>query len=188
METFNISKPAVFISTEQIQGRINEMAAQIEQFYVRDLKLDLKKESPVLIGVLKGAFIFTADLVRQLGFDVQLEFVRLASYGDGMESGNLSAPDLALPNITGRHILILEDIVDTGKTAQFLKSYLQAQFSPASLKLASLLSKPSRRETELEPDFMGFEIEDKFVIGYGLDYAERYRDLPYLGVLNEAES
>ena len=188
MSTFPIAKPATFISAEQIKLRVEQLAKEIQYFYRQELKLDLTKQTPVLIGVLKGAFVFTADLARALDFEVQLEFVRLASYGDGMQSGTLSAPDLSLPDITGKHLLIVEDIIDTGKTALFLKGYLQTQFQPASLQIVSLLSKPSRRQTNLEPDFMGFEIADKFIIGYGLDYAERYRDLPHLGVIDETQS
>jgi hypoxanthine phosphoribosyltransferase len=161
------------------------LALEIKAFY--DDKLNTQQDSLVVIGVLKGAFIFTSDLIRELALPVQLEFVRIASYGDSTQSsGIINIPDLSLPpNINKRHILIVEDIVDTGKTASFLKKYIEDQFAPASLKLVSLLTKPARRVVEIEPDFCGFEIEDKFVIGYGLDWAERFRELDYLGVVNE---
>lgn len=178
--------PAVFISKSQIESRVNTLAEEIKDFYLS--QDDFDNESIIVIGVLKGAFIFTADLIRALKLPTQLEFVRIASYGDSTKSdGILNIPDLVLPNnIINKHILIVEDIVDTGKTAGFLKQYIQDQFNPKSLKLASLFSKPSRREVEIEPDFYGFEIEDKFVIGYGLDFGERYRELDYLGILNES--
>jgi hypoxanthine phosphoribosyltransferase len=180
-------QPKVFISKDSIQERVQALAKEINQYY--NQKSNFENEPLVIIGVLKGAFVFCADLIRSLNLPVQLEFIRIASYGDGTESsGVLNIPDLALPaNISKKHILIVEDIVDTGKTATFLKQYIQDQFHPLSLNLVSLLSKPSRREIAIEPDFYGFEIEDKFVIGYGLDWAEKYRELDYLGVVEEFE-
>jgi len=174
----------VMFSNEQITHRVNELALKLRNFY-QDL-VDSSNSPLVIVGVLKGALVFTADLIRALKLPVQVEFVRIASYGDGTESGTLNVPDLSLPaSIYGKHILIVEDIVDTGKTAGFLKRYIQDQFKPSSLKLVALLSKPSRRLIEAEPDFYGFQIEDKFVIGYGLDWAERYRELDYLGVVED---
>lgn len=184
MNNQTITKPAVLISSGEIQDRIQKLAVEIESHY--KAIADFTDEPLILIGVLKGAFIFSADLIRKFNIPVQLEFVRIASYGDNTESGELSTPDLALPkNIKNKHILIIEDIVDTGKTASFLKQYIKDQFSPRSIALASLLSKPSRREIDINPDFYGFEIEDKFVIGYGLDWAEKFRELDYLGVIEE---
>jgi hypoxanthine phosphoribosyltransferase len=113
-----------------------------------------------------------------------MEFVRLASYGGATESsGKVQTPYLDLPNLFGRHILVVEDIVDSGRTAKFFMEYLRDQFSPASLRIAVFLDKPSRRVVQIEPDYTGFKINDLFVVGYGLDYAERYRELPYLGEL-----
>jgi hypoxanthine phosphoribosyltransferase len=111
----------------------------------------------------------------------------LSSYGGGKESsGTVHTPYLELPDIRHRHILIVEDIIDSGRTAKFFKEYLKDQFDPASLKLAAFLDKPSRRVSEVAPDYVGFTIEDFFVVGYGLDYAEQYRELPYLGeILND---
>jgi hypoxanthine phosphoribosyltransferase len=181
----NRNKPTVFISKEQIQLRVVELAQEIRDYFLK--QTDFANDSLVVVGVLKGAAIFTADLLRALDLPSQLEFVRIASYGDSTQSsGILNIPDLALPDISGRHILVVEDIVDTGKTASFLTRYLQDQFNPKTLKLASLLDKPSRRVVEINPDFAGFEIEDKFVIGYGLDWAERYRELDYLGFVDES--
>jgi len=170
-----------FITADSIKGRIEKLVIEIES------KITLSEQEPlVLIGVLKGAAVFVADLMRALSIPSRLEFVRITSYGDSTVAGQLKTPDLSLPSdITRQKILIVEDIVDTGHTALFLKRYIQDQFQPSKLLLASLLNKPSRREVGVEPDFYGFEIEDKFVVGYGLDYAERYRELSYLGVLDD---
>lgn len=164
-------------SARQIQDRIAELGAQISVDY-KDI------EHPVVIGVMKGAVCFLADLVRKIDIQdaLQLEFVRLSSYGSATESsGRVQTPYLDLPNILHRHILVVEDIVDSGRTARFFMDYLRDQFQPASLKLAAFLDKPARRVTKIEPDYVGFTIDDLFVIGYGLDYDERYRELPFLG-------
>lgn len=171
-------------SQEKIAGRIKELGLEIS----KDFK---ELEDPVVIGVMKGAFCFMADLVRniQVNDPLQVEFVRLASYGSATESsGKVNTPYLELSNITNRNILVIEDIVDSGRTAKFLMDYLTDQFQPNTLKLACFLDKPSRRVVEMEPDYTGFTIEDLFVVGYGLDYAEKYRELPYLGELTLGES
>ena len=172
----------VFISESEIATRICSLAKEISEYYSQKNITKL-----VIIGVLKGAYIFTADLVRAIkNIQLQIEFVRISSYGDSTQSsGVIATPDLALPaNIYGQHILLVEDIVDTGRTASFLVEYITQQFKPESLTLVSFLDKPSRRVVEIEPNFCGFVIEDKFVIGYGLDYAERYRELAHLAVLS----
>lgn len=164
-------------SSEQIQKRIAEMGKQITADYASVDKL-------VIIGVMKGAIFFLADLVRhvQLKDPLQIEFVRLSSYGSGKESsGTVNTPYLELPDIRHRHILVVEDIIDSGRTAKFFMQYLQDQFDPASLKLAAFLDKPSRRAVPFTADYVGYAIEDFFVVGYGLDYAEQYRELPFLG-------
>jgi hypoxanthine phosphoribosyltransferase len=141
-------------------------------------------ERPVVIGVMKGAIFFLSDLMRQIQTNdpLQLEFVRLASYGSATESsGNIQTPYLDLPNIVHRHILVVEDIIDSGRTAKFFLDYLRDQFAPKTLKLAALLDKPARRAVPMEADYVGFTIDDFFVVGYGLDYAEQFRELPYLG-------
>lgn len=166
-------------SKQQIQKRIEEMGAQISRDY-KDL------DRPVVIGVMKGAIIFMADLVRNVEakHPLQIEFVRLSSYGSATEStGHIQTPYLELPNLFQRHILVVEDIIDSGRTARFFMDYLRGQFSPASLKLAAFLDKPSRRAVPIEADYVGFTIDDLFVVGYGLDYAEQYRELPFLGEL-----
>ncbi|MDX1919032.1 MAG: hypoxanthine phosphoribosyltransferase [Candidatus Caenarcaniphilales bacterium] len=179
------STPNPLISNSQIITRVSELAREIDAFYVDHPVAEI--QPLVLICVLKGAVLFTSDLIRELKTPFQLEFVRLSSYGSNtISSGMVEAPDLSLPNLFGRNILVVEDIIDTGRTANFLKAYLIDQFKPSSLKFVCLLDKASRREIPFDPDFVGFEIEDRFVIGYGLDYDEKYRGLNYIGVLYES--
>jgi hypoxanthine phosphoribosyltransferase len=164
-------------SNDVVRARIAEMGKQISEDY-KNL------ERPVVIGVMKGAIFFLSDLMRTIRTDdpLQLEFVRLASYGSATESsGTVQTPYLDLPNIAHRHILVVEDIIDSGRTSKFFLNYLREQFDPATLKMAVLLDKPARRVVEMEADYVGFKIEDFFVVGYGLDYAEQFRELPYLG-------
>ena len=171
-------------SSTQIEARIKELGEEISKDF-RHL------EKPVVIGVMKGAFCFLADLVREINIEspLQIEFVRLSSYGSGTESsGNVQAPYLDLPNIKRRHILVVEDIIDSGRTAKFFLEYLKDQFDPATLKMAVFLDKPSRRVVPMEPDYTGFQIEDLFVVGYGLDYAENYRELPFLGEMTNVDA
>lgn len=162
---------------DEIRARIKEMGKEISKDYCG-------LERPVVIGVLKGALLFLADLIRSIECDdpLQLEFVRLASYGAATESsGVVQTPYLDLPNLYQRNILVVEDIIDSGRTAQFFMEYLRAQFNPKTLKLVALLDKPSRRVVPQDPDYVGFKIDDLFVVGYGLDYAEQFRELPFLG-------
>jgi hypoxanthine phosphoribosyltransferase len=173
----------VIYSAEQIQTRITELGRIISSDY-KEL------EQPVVIGVMKGAFCFLADLVRNIKVNdpLQIEFVRLSSYGSATESsGRVQAPYLDLPNISNRNILVIEDIVDSGRTAKFFMEYLNDQFHPRSLRLASFLDKPSRRVVPIQPHYIGFTIDDLFVIGYGLDFAENYRELPFLGEIQNNE-
>ena len=166
-------------SAGEIAKRIGEMGRQISADFTNH-------ERPVVIGVLKGALLFLADLIRNIECrdPLQLEFVRLSSYGSATESsGVVQTPYLDLPNIAHRHIIVVEDIIDSGRTAKFFMEYLRGQFDPASLKLVSLLDKPSRRVVDVAPDYTGFTIDDLFVVGYGLDYAEQFRELPFLGEL-----
>jgi hypoxanthine phosphoribosyltransferase len=165
------------LSAEQIQNRVREMAAQIAA--------ETQGDNLLVIGVMKGAFVFTADLVRALPLPSQVEFVSVSSYGNGTESaGKITVrQDLSIP-IRGRHLLVVEDIVDTGTTLAFLRERLLDQ-SPASLRIATLLDKPSRRKTQVPVDYVGFAIPDEFVVGYGIDWAEQYRHLPYIGMIGE---
>ncbi len=170
-------------SAQTIQDRIHELGKEISHDYA-------EHEKPVVIGVMKGAFCFLADLVRNISAKdpLQIEFVRLSSYGAGKESsGHVQAPWLDLPDIRDRHILVVEDIIDSGRTAKFFLEYLKDQFSPKTLKMAVFLDKPSRRVVPCQPDYTGFSINDLFVVGYGLDYAENYRELPFLGELSGIE-
>ena len=155
---------------EAIAVRVKELAIQISRDYA---EADL-----LLVGVLKGAFVFLADLMRALEIPVQVEFVRLASYGKSATSaGQVRMPMDLEVSITGRHVLVVEDILDTGLTLGFLFEQLRAR-QPASLKLCVLLNKRVRRVHEIVPDYMGFDVPADFVVGYGIDYAERYRFLP----------
>jgi len=166
-------------SRDVIERRLDEMAVEIRGDYA--------SINPVVIVVLKGAFIFAADLVRRLDFALQLEFVQLASYGEGTETSGQVCLDSELPGgLGGRHLLVLEDIVDSGLTLTCLARQLAA-CGPASLKLAVLLDKPMRRRVPLEINYLGFPVPDKFVIGYGLDNAEKYRNLPEICYLEAAD-
>jgi hypoxanthine phosphoribosyltransferase len=169
-------KPEVLISQDEIAERVEELGRQISE--------DYNGEELVVLCVLKGAFMFCSDLMKKINRPLSLEFISLSSYGDGMvSSGEVKLKMDISGSIEGKHVLIIEDIVDSGLTIQHLNQHLQAR-KPKSLKLASLLHKPSKTKFPCEIDYLAFEIEDKFVIGYGLDYAGRYRELPYIGVLN----
>lgn len=168
--------PQVYISEEDIRLRVKELG--------RAISADYEGEELVVICILKGAFVFCSDLIREIELPVQLEFMSVSSYGDAFKSTGQVKVDLDLTeSIKGKHVLVVEDIVDTGITMSTLKNLIQSR-GPESFKLASLLIKPSRAQRHVDIDYLGFEVEDKFVIGYGLDYAGRYRDLPYIGVLN----
>lgn len=168
----------VLLDAETIQARVRELAVEIESDYPDG-------EDIHLVGVLKGAFVFMADLVRAMTPRVSLDFMALSSYAKSTKSSGevrlLKDLDFGLQ---GRHVIIVEDIVDTGLTLTYLQDILRAR-SPKTLRTACLLSKPSRRQVEVAVEYIGFTIEDRFVVGYGLDYAERYRNLSYIAVLNE---
>ncbi len=167
------------ISRDVLERRLDEMASEIHRDYAA--------KNPVVVVVLKGAFIFAADLVRRLDFPLQLEFVRLASYGDGTETSGQVCLESELPGgLGGRHLLVLEDIVDSGLTLTYLVQQLEA-CGPASVKIAALLDKPARRRVPLDISYLGFDVPDKFVIGCGLDYAEEYRNLPEICYLEAAD-
>ena len=168
--------PDVFISEEEIALRVEALGASITK--------DYENQDLIVVCVLKGAFMFCSDLIKKINRPVSLEFVALSSYGDQTHSSGQVRIDLDIStNLEGKNILIVEDIVDTGLTSKTLMNFLLTK-KPKSIKLASLLFKPSKIKTNVKIDYLGFEIEDKFVIGYGLDYAGRYRELSYIGVLN----
>lgn len=164
------------ISKRLIEERIAELAAQISRDYAG--------RSLVLLSVLKGSFMFAADLARAIALPIRIEFLAVRSYGaDTKSSGVVQiTQDLTRP-VEGDDILIVEDIVDTGLTLSYLREQLRSR-NPASVKVAALLHKPARMKREVEINYLGFTIDDVFVVGYGLDYAERYRNLPFLGELD----
>lgn len=166
----------VLLSREQIQERVGELAKEISATYagVDDL---------LLVGVLKGSVMFIVDLARKLERHVAFDFIAISSYGQATSSSGVVRllKDLDA-DIGGRHVLIVEDIIDSGLTLAYLRESLLRR-NPASLRVCALLNKPSRREADVEIDFCGFDIPNEFVVGYGLDYAERYRNLQYIGVL-----
>jgi hypoxanthine phosphoribosyltransferase len=168
------------LSAVQVAERVRELAVRISADYAG--------RTPLVIGVLKGAWVFLADLVRQLSIPVRCDFVRVASYGSGtVTSGQ---PRLLLDcteSVTGADVLVVEDIIDTGISTAWLLEYLRGR-QPASLRVCALLEKPSRRRATVPIDYLGFEIPDRFVVGYGLDWAERYRELPYVGCVIIHES
>jgi hypoxanthine phosphoribosyltransferase len=169
----------VLLSEEQLQTRIKELGAEITREYAG--------LNPLLVGVLKGACFFLSDLLRAIDTRLGIEFMAISSYGSSTRtSGEVRImKDLDVP-IEGRHILVVEDIVDTGLTLSYLLQNLESR-GAASVKLAALLDKFERREKDVKIDYLGFKIPDAFVVGYGLDYAERYRNLPFIAVLKNPE-
>lgn len=164
----------VLFSEEQLQKRIKELADEMNRFY--------DGEEVYAICVLKGAVIFATDLVRYLDMPVKMEFIRLSSYGNSTStSGKVNAVDISLPDLNGKNVLIIEDIVDTGLTAKFLMDFMALNFKTKSTKFCSLLDKKITRKVDIEPDYYGFEIDDYFVVGYGLDYEGYFRNLRYIG-------
>lgn len=144
----------------------------------QELSASYRQRNPVLVGVLKGSVVFMSDLIRQLDFPLELDFVSLSSYGaDTQSSGKIKMALLPSTNLTGRHVLVVEDIVDSGLSMQYLLARLAKQ-KPASLKLCALLDKPSRRQAEVRIDYLGFTVQDRFIVGYGLDRAQEFRNLP----------
>jgi hypoxanthine phosphoribosyltransferase len=167
----------ILLSAEQIQKRVAELAGELRRDFPDDLHV---------IAVLKGAFIFLSDLVRHVPGQVSLDFMAVSSYAKGTTTSGevrlLKDLDTALD---GRNVVIVEDIVDTGLTLNYLQGVLRTR-NPKTLRTACLLSKPSRRQVDVKVEYIGFTIEDRFVVGYGLDYAEQYRNLPYITVLEPA--
>ena len=168
----------VMLTKTEIYERVKELAAQIDKDYAG--------KKPVMVCILKGSVIFFSDLIREMKTPIEIDFMIVSSYGAGTTStGTLNVKKDLVINITNKDVIIVEDIVDSGNTLFNLKKLLQMR-SPASLKVITLLDKPERRQVDMTPDYRGFEIEDEFVVGYGLDYAEEYRNLPYVGVLKRS--
>jgi hypoxanthine phosphoribosyltransferase len=166
--------PEILLSEDQIQKRVAELALELRRDFPEGLHL---------VAVLKGAFVFLSDLIRQIPGDLSLDFIAAASYAQGTTTSGevrlLNDLDVA---IDGKHVVIIEDIVDSGTTLQYLQKLLRAR-NPSSLATACLLSKPARRRLDVTVEYVGFTIDDRFVVGYGLDYAGRYRNLPHIAVL-----
>jgi hypoxanthine phosphoribosyltransferase len=165
----------ILIPADKIQARIDELAAEVSRVYAH--------QPVTIVGVLTGCLIFLADLIRRLEMPVRIALVQASSYrGHSTTPGQLRIQTDLLPDLTGRHILLVDDILDTGKTLIHLVEHLQS-LGTASVRTAVLLRKRDRQQVALEPDFCGFEIPDRFVVGYGLDYNDEYRHLPFLAVL-----
>ena len=162
---------------EQISEKVKELGKQIEN--------DYKGEEVLLVGILKGANVFLCDLIRQIDLDVKIDLMSVSSYGSGTESsGTVKILKDLDADIHNRNVIIVEDIIDSGRTLSNLVKELKVR-GPKSLKLCTLLNKPSRRVVDVDVEYIGFEIEDKFIVGYGIDYAEKYRNLPYIGIVED---
>ncbi len=175
---YNPPVKKILISEEQINKRVKELADKISQ--------DYKGKTPVLAGVLRGSVLFFSNLVKNLTVDCNLDFMCLASYNGTSSSGKVRFILDLREDIKDRDVIIVEDIVDTGITAKYLFDLLKTR-NPASIEMCALLDKPSNRKIDIKPKYTGFEIENEFVIGYGLDYNELYRNLPYIGVFDETK-
>lgn len=164
----------VLISEEQIRRRVDELGGQISE--------DYKGKELVVIFVLKGASIFFADLIRRIQVPLRIDSIAAASYGNATRSSGTVRIDKDIETaIQGKHVLLVEDIIDTGLTLSYLKAYFLRQ-NPASLKVVTLLDKPGARKVDIKPDYNGFDVGNDFVVGYGLDYAQRFRNLPYIAI------
>lgn len=165
----------VLLTEEQIHARVAELGAQITE--------DYKDKKPFFLGVLKGCFVFMADLMRQVPLHCMMDFMMVSSYGTGTSTtGAVRIVKDLSRNIEGLDLVIVEDILDSGVTLHYLKNYLAGR-NPASIKIVTLLDKPERRRSPIVANYYGFSVPDEFVVGYGLDFAEKYRNLPYIGVL-----
>ena len=167
----------VLISEAEIEAAVARIARQITD--------DYRDKDPIFVGVLKGCFIFMADLMRHVDIKCTMDFMAVSSYSGTSSTGAVKINKDLGQDIEGRHVIIVEDILDSGVTLSYLKHYLMGR-NPASIRIATLLDKPSRRKAEVFADYSCFEVPDAFVVGYGLDYNERYRNLPYIGVLKPA--
>lgn len=169
----------ILFSEEELHRRVMELGQEVRRDYQNMKDFDGRL---LVVGMLRGSFIFMADLVRAIDLHCEIDFMQTSSYGNSTESSGNVRIVKDLSNIEGQHILMVEDIVDSGNTMDYVLRLLKSR-NPASLKLCSLLDKPSRRKVPVKLDYCGFSIEDKFVVGYGLDFANMYRNLPYIGVL-----
>ena len=169
----------ILITQEELAAKVKELGQKITE--------DYKGQSVLLVGILKGSVPFMADLMRQIDLDVTLEFMCVSSYGSSTKSSGVVRIIKDLDTgIEGKNVLIVEDIIDTGLTLHYLKNYLSGR-QPKSLKICSILDKPSRRKVEIEGDYIGFTVEDKYIVGYGLDMDQHYRNLPYISWIRVKE-
>ena len=164
----------ILLTRKEIDDRIFEIGKQISE--------DYEGKKPIFVGVLKGCFIFMADLMRNVTADCTMDFMAVSSYSGTVSTGAVKINKDLSQDISGRHVILVEDILDSGVTLSYLRNYLNVR-EPASIKIATLLDKPSRRKADIYPDYSCFEVPDAFVVGYGLDYDETYRNLPYIGIL-----
>ena len=165
---------SVLLSEEEIQREVAKIGAQISK--------DFAGKEPIFVGVLNGCFIFMADLMRYVTINCSMDFMAVSSYSGTTSTGAVKINKDLSEDIEGRHIILVEDILDSGVTLNYLKNYLMVR-RPASITIATLMDKPARRKADIYADYSCFEIPDAFVVGYGLDYNEKYRNLPYIGVL-----
>lgn len=166
---------SVLLREDEIQAKVKEIGRKISE--------DFKGKDPLFVGILKGSFVFMADLMRSVTVPCSVDFMAVSSYGSkSVTTGAVKINKDLSQDIENRHVIIVEDILDSGVTLSYLLQYLQAR-NPASISLVTLLDKPARRRKEVKVDYSGFEIPDAFIVGYGLDYAEKYRNLPYIAIL-----
>ena len=171
----NVEDLKILFSQEAIEARTKELAEQINEEFGTE-------ETLTLVCVLKGSSMFFCDLAKHLKMPVQMEFIRVSSYGNAkVSSGHVQAIDLTLPNLEDKNVIIVEDIMDTGCTMEFLRDMLCRTHGPKNFRIITLLNKKIARKVDMEPDYYGFEVDDKFVVGYGLDYEGYFRNLPYVG-------
>lgn len=168
----------VLFSKEQLAKRIKELAEQLDKDYAG--------KNPLMVAILKGSVMFFTDLIREMTLPLEIDFMSISSYGSGVKSSGEVKMIKDLDNkIEGKDVIIVEDIVDSGYTMKYLTHLLEAR-NPSSIKICALLDKPSRRETDVAVDYKGFEVGNEFVVGYGLDYAARYRNIPFIGILKRS--
>ena len=164
----------VLLSKEEIENKVSEIGAQITA--------DYEGKYPVFVGILKGCFVFMADLLRHVDVTCTMDFMAVSSYSGTKTTGAVKINKDLQHDIKERHVILVEDILDSGITLNYIKNYLSVR-EPASIKIATLLDKPARRQADIKADYACFEVPDAFVVGYGLDYNEKYRNLPYIGIL-----
>ena len=165
---------SILITEEDLKAKVREIGAQISA--------DYKGKTPIFVGVLKGCFVFMSDLVRSVSINCSMDFMAMSSYSGTKTTGAVRINKDLSEDICGRDVIIVEDILDSGVTLNYLKNYLMVR-KPASIKIVTLMDKPSRRKADVYADYSCFEVPDAFVVGYGLDYNEKYRNLPYVGIL-----